>query len=37
MERIPEPELMQSRKQVESYIEGDFSEGEKEFIPQKTQ
>ena len=32
MERIPEPELMQSRKQVESYIEGDFSKGEKEFI-----
>ena len=32
MERIPEPELMESRNQVEAYIEGDFSKGEKNFI-----
>ena len=32
MERIPEPELMESRNQVKSYIEGDFSSGENDFI-----
>ncbi len=32
MERIPEPELMDNRNQVLSYIEGDFSKGEKRFI-----
>ena len=32
MERIPEPELMETKKQVLSYLEGDFSKGEKNFI-----
>tara|TARA_Y100001968_G_C19440030_1_gene761988 strand:- start:2373 stop:3068 length:696 start_codon:yes stop_codon:yes gene_type:complete len=32
MERIPEPELMDTRNQVLAYVEGDFSKGEKEFI-----
>ena len=32
MERTPEPELMESRKQVLSYLEGDFSKGENKFI-----
>ncbi len=32
MERIPESELMESRKQVLSYVEGDFSKGENQFV-----
>tara|TARA_B100000963_G_C22384709_1_gene561716 strand:- start:37 stop:732 length:696 start_codon:yes stop_codon:yes gene_type:complete len=32
MKRIPEPELMESRKQVLSYTQGDFSIGENKFI-----
>ena len=32
MERIPEPELMETKKQVLSYVKGDFSKGEKIFI-----
>ena len=32
MERIPEPELMVEKKQVISYDEADFSEGEVNLI-----
>ena len=32
MDRVPEPELMDTKKQVLSYVEGDFSKGEKDFI-----
>ncbi len=32
MDRIPEPELMETKKQVLSYVEGDFSKGENKFI-----
>ena len=32
MERIPEPELMETREQVLAYVEADFSKGEYEFI-----
>jgi len=34
MERIPEPELMEEKKQVISYDEADFSEGEVNLINQ---
>ena len=32
MKRIPEPELMETRDQVLSYVKADFSKGENEFI-----
>ena len=34
MERVPEPELMEEKKQVISYDEADFSEGEDDLINQ---
>jgi len=34
MERVPEPELMEEKKQVISYDEADFSEGEVNLINQ---
>ena len=37
MERVPEPELMEEKKQVISYDEADFSEGEVNLINQINQ
>ena len=34
MERIAEPELMESKEQVIAYNQADFSKGEKDFINQ---